>query len=400
MRQADVVIIGGGLAGSTAAAMLGRAGIDTVLVDPHEVYPPELRAEKIDGSQVEILRKTGLADAVLQHTGHATTLWIARNGRLVDKQPHGDQHGILYDHMVNALRAEIPDSVTRVVAKVVSISPSAAHQTLRLSTGEEFCARLIVLANGLNLTLRHMLGLERVVTDVCHSITIAFDMLPAGRAAFDFPALTYYPEHPSDRFAYLTLFPMQTVMRANFMVYRDLDDPWLTRLREAPEETLRAGMPGLAAITGPFAVGGPLKIRPADLYFTRGHLQPGVVLVGDAFATSCPAAGTGTGKVFTDVERLCNVHIPAWLATPGMGTEKIATFYTDPIKQAYDRFSIDKARSLRSTSIDPGLRWKARRFIRFAGRYALGAMRHAHAAAPSLPAATDHGNIGGLPKTS
>jgi hypothetical protein len=183
------------------------------------------------------------------------------------------------------------------------------------------------------------------------------------------------------------------------MVYRDLDDPWLTRMREAPEETLRAGMPGLAAITGPFAVGGPLKIRPADLYFTRGHLQPGVVLVGDAFATSCPAAGTGTGKVFTDVERLCNVHIPAWLATPGMGTEKIAAFYTDPIKQAYDRFSIDKARSLRSTSIDPGLRWKARRFIRFAGRYALGAMHHARAARP-LPAATDHGNIGGLPKTS
>ena len=60
--------------------------------------------------------------------------------------------------------------------------------------------------------------------------------------------------------------------------------------------------------------------------------QAGVVLVGDAFATSCPAAGTGTGKVFTDVERLCNVHIPRWLATPGMGADKIAAFYDDPVK--------------------------------------------------------------------
>jgi 2-polyprenyl-6-methoxyphenol hydroxylase-like FAD-dependent oxidoreductase len=399
MRQVDVAIIGGGLAGSTAAAMLGRAGIDTVLIDPHEVYPPDFRAEKLDGTQVEILRKTGLADAVLKHTGHASTLWIARNGRLVDKQPHGDQHGILYDHLVNALRAEIPAHVPHHVAKVASIAPSAAHQTLKLSTGEEFSARLIVLANGLNLTLRHMLGLERVVTDVCHSITIGFDMLPVGRGAFDFPALTYYPEHPSDRFAYLTLFPMQTVMRANFMVYRDLDDPWLTAFRAAPVESLRAAMPGLAPITGPFEVGGTLKIRPADLYFTRGHLQPGVVLVGDAFATSCPAAGTGTGKVFTDVERLCNVHIPAWLATPGMGTEKIAAFYTDPVKQAYDSFSIGKARSLRSTSIDPGLRWKMRRFVRFAGRYALGLTRRAHAAAPPL-STTVPGAIGGLHKTS
>jgi 2-polyprenyl-6-methoxyphenol hydroxylase-like FAD-dependent oxidoreductase len=399
MRHTDVAIIGGGLAGSTAAAMLGRAGIDTVLVDPHEVYPPDLRAEKLDGTQVAILGKTGLAETVLPHTGHAGTLWIARYGRLIDKKPNGDQYGIPYDGMVNTIRAAIPANVTRLVAKATAVSTSAAHQTLTLSTGEEIRARLVVLANGLNLTLRHALGLERIVTDTCHSITIGFDIRPTGRPAFDFPALTYYPEHPADGFSYLTLFPMQTVMRANFMVYRDLADPWLKRFREAPAETLIAGMPRLAPLLGAFEITGAVKIRPADLYVTRGYLQPGLAVVGDAFATSCPAAGTGTGKVFTDVERLCNVHIPAWLATPGMGTEKIAAFYTDPVKQAYDRFSIDKARSLRSMSIDPGLRWKTRRFVRFAGRYALGTLRRARAAARPLPAA-ERGNIGGLPKTS
>ena len=45
--------------------------------------------------------------------------------------------------------------------------------------------------------------------------------------------------------------------------------------------------------------------------------KAGVVLIGDAFATSCPAAGTGARKVLTDVERLCNVYVPKWLATPG-----------------------------------------------------------------------------------
>ena len=34
MRYTDIAIIGGGLAGSTAAAMLGRAGIASVLIDP------------------------------------------------------------------------------------------------------------------------------------------------------------------------------------------------------------------------------------------------------------------------------------------------------------------------------------------------------------------------------
>ena len=59
MRQTDIVIAGGGLAGSTAAAMLGRAGFRVVLVDPHAVYPPDFRAEKLDGTQVAMLRKTG-----------------------------------------------------------------------------------------------------------------------------------------------------------------------------------------------------------------------------------------------------------------------------------------------------------------------------------------------------
>jgi 2-polyprenyl-6-methoxyphenol hydroxylase-like FAD-dependent oxidoreductase len=63
MRYTDVAIVGGGLAGSTAAAMLGRAGVQALLIDPHTVYPPELRCEKLGGDQIDLLRKTGLADA-------------------------------------------------------------------------------------------------------------------------------------------------------------------------------------------------------------------------------------------------------------------------------------------------------------------------------------------------
>ena len=105
-------------------------------------------------------------------------------------------------------------------------------------------------------------------------------------------------------------------MRANLMVYRDMRDPWLRRMRSAPVEALLELMPGLGKLLGDFAVPGFVKIRPADLYVTKGFAKPGIVLVGDAFATSCPAAGTGTGKVFTDVERLCNVHIPALARQP------------------------------------------------------------------------------------
>src|SRR5262249_26830824 len=106
MRQTDILIAGGGLAGSTAAAMLGRAGHSVVLVDPHENYPPDFRAEKIDGTQARILARTGLADAVLRAATLDGESWVARYGRLVEKRP-GDQNGILYHTMVNTVRGEI-----------------------------------------------------------------------------------------------------------------------------------------------------------------------------------------------------------------------------------------------------------------------------------------------------
>ena len=86
MRQTDVAIVGGGLAGSTAAAMLSRAGIRAVLIDPHPTYPPDFRCEKLDASQIAVLRKTGLCEAVQRAATPDLQVWIARFGRLIDKR--------------------------------------------------------------------------------------------------------------------------------------------------------------------------------------------------------------------------------------------------------------------------------------------------------------------------
>jgi 2-polyprenyl-6-methoxyphenol hydroxylase-like FAD-dependent oxidoreductase len=166
-------------------------------------------------------------------------------------------------------------------------------------------------------------------------------------------------------------------MRANLFVYRDARDPWPRVFRQAPKETLLSLMPGLGRLLGDFDVTGLVQVRPVDLYATKGYRQPGVVLVGDAFATSCPAAGTGCNKVFTDVERLCNVHIPHWLASAGMGAEKIATYYDDPVKIACDTESFEKAVRLRSLSLDDGLTWRARRWLLFVAHLGIGALRQA-----------------------
>jgi 2-polyprenyl-6-methoxyphenol hydroxylase-like FAD-dependent oxidoreductase len=399
MRYTDIAIVGGGLAGSTAAAMLGRAGIPAILIDPHPVYRPDFRVEKLSGHlQLERFRKTGLAEATLRSATHDDVNWIARFGYLLDKKP-SQQFGIMYDALVNAIRAEIPRDIATIHAKATAIKTSVERQKLTLSNGEQISARLVVLANGLNVGLRHTLGIEREIVSACHSISLGFNMAPVGRPAFDFPALTYFSERSNDRTPYLTLFPVGNTMRANLFVYRDMDDPWLRQMRRAPEEALNASLPKLRKLTGNFRVTGDIKIRPADLYVSTGYHQPGIVLVGDAFATSCPVTGTGTDKVFTDVAQLCNVHIPTWLATDGMDEDKTAAFYDDPVKTECDAWSAAKAYSFRSVTIDNGLSWRAQRWARFIAGLGEGTLRRlrrrlsAGSSAPQHPARPTHGRL-------
>src|ERR1700716_3175703 len=160
MRYTDGPIGGGGLAGSTAAAMLGRAGIAAVLIDPHTIYPPELRCEKVGGEQLDLLSKTGLADATLRATTLDGEVWEARFGYVVARKP-SDQHGVMYDTLVNTLRAQIAPDVETIHAKPSARSSSQERQKVVLSNGEEISARLVVLANGLDGGLSHTLGLKR-----------------------------------------------------------------------------------------------------------------------------------------------------------------------------------------------------------------------------------------------
>ena len=123
---------------------------------------------------------------------------------------------------------------------------------------------------------------------------------------------------------------------------------------------------------------------------TQGVRKPGVVLIGDAFATSCPGGGTGAGKALVDAERLCNTHIPRWLATPGMSANKIAAFYNDPVKQASDTHSVTKAFWLKSMTIDLGISWAGRRWARFVARFVLGKLRDNRTPAASGSSQPNH----------
>jgi hypothetical protein len=88
--------------------------------------------------------------------------------------------------------------------------------------------------------------------------------------------------------------------------------------------------------------------------------------VGDAFRASCPSTGTGVTRLLTDVSQLCELHIPEWLATPGMAAEKIARYYADPVKQACDANAARMAESQRDTGLALSFMAKVKRHARLA----------------------------------
>ena len=128
-----------------------------------------------------------------------------------------------------------------------------------------------------------------------------------------------------------------------------------------------------------------MKIRPVDLLATDNAVQPGVALVGDAFSTACPVSGTGAVKALLDVERLCNVHVPGWLATGGMGADKIAQYYDDPHKRRSDTQSLRTSLFAKRAALGRGWRWSALRWGTLAG--SLGRHFFAHRAFARLPRA-------------
>ena len=383
MQHVDVAVIGAGSAGSLSAAMLGRAGYRTCLIDAAPKFGTEFRCEKLEASHIGALRRAGFLDNVVPSGERYDTIWIARQGHLVERRPR-TEYGIDYATLVNTMRDMVPNSVERRTGKVVGISPGAARSTVHFFDGTELTARLVIVATGLNASLFSGLGMERKVISANHSISAGFDIAPVGRDRFPFDALTYFGEHPDHKVSYLTLFPMNGRCRANLFVYRDKTDPWLSSLRHDPVAAIHEVLPRLRLLTGDFEVLDTPRLRPVDLVDTVGVQAPGIVLIGDAYATACPVSGTGAAKALVDAERLCSVYAPRWLERDQIVESDIETFYRDPEKVSSDRHSRDLSLFAKRLALEPGLGWTTYRWLRFAGsmgRNALSNLRAAPAAA-------------------
>jgi 2-polyprenyl-6-methoxyphenol hydroxylase-like FAD-dependent oxidoreductase len=359
------LIVGAGLGGATAAAVLSRAGFDVVVVDRHAAYPADFRAEQLVGSQIDALRRLGLLDGIVGQTTPMPNATSACYGKVID-QTHSLHYGLHYADMVNAARS-LAVRARFITGRVAQVATGAASQTVVLADGTVLGARLVVLATGpSDGGLLAPLGISRTMLSENHSLTFGFDLQTASRRI-----LVYYGERAGDRMDYLTIFPIGSAMRANLFCYLDPSDPWAKLFKRDPKQALLGVMPSLGQTIGPFEVVSKVQVRPNSIQRAEAWHRAGVVLIGDAYQSSCPAVGSGIGRILADVEALSRL-MPSWLTTPGMGVDKLAQFYQDPAKRRFDDQALRDAKFRRALCSEASWRWKAYRTQYYYRRRTLG----------------------------
>jgi 2-polyprenyl-6-methoxyphenol hydroxylase-like FAD-dependent oxidoreductase len=357
--DAEIVIVGAGLAGSAAAAMLGKQGWRVVVVDPRPNCPPVFKAEKIEADQANALQKLGLLEAVLPRAGEIRTVRSYYDGRLFALSAK-KQYGIYYHELVDTIRAGWPDNVSFKPDRSVAIHPGADSPHVELAGGERLHCRLIVLAAGLNGELLPSLGLKRMWVQKHQSLAAAFHLVRADGRRFPFDAVTFYPKSKRNGLDYLSIFATKRGMRANLFLFPPKGEAWLRKFLQNPNQTLNSAMPTLRRVIGDYQVAGKIASGRIDLYRTQHTSVPGVVLIGDAAQNVCPSTGMGLTKIVTDLDLLAE-YAPAWFKTPGMGTEKVAQFAEDPRKLAIDNKALRDASYRRQAVTNYSLRWSIHR---------------------------------------
>lgn len=357
--EVEVAIVGAGLAGTVLAITLAKAGRKVALIDPHRVHHDEFRAEKTRDEQMGLFEKLGLGQVFRSLSTPMTDLHVFRFGQLFERK-QTFEYAFSYAPLVNGMRAALPPEVPLTVGKVAEVSTGPDRQRLVLTDGSVIDARLLVVATGYSEAVRRAIGVERIEESKAHSLSMGFDLAITPQE-FGLQSLTFYARRVADRIAFLTIFRIGERLRANMFVYRTVADAWVRAFRENPQNMLMDLMPEIAQRCGNFAVASEVEVRQVSLTTTRGHRRDGVVFIGDAFATTCPAQGDGINRVLTDVDCLSSTHIPAWLETPGMAADKICAFYDDPIKVAADTRALRASIYAKRITTDNGLEWRLRR---------------------------------------
>ena len=326
-RSVDVVVVGGGIAGSALATVLARRGLDVVVLERQTAYRDKVRGEVLSCWGVAEALRLDLEKPLLDAGGHYVNRMVPYDE--VTAPEHAAAGAVPLDRLLpdvpGALDVGHPPACEALLqaaaaagAQVVrgvgeldvqpGATPSVRYRTpLNDPNGADeqtLRCRLVVGADGRTSTVRRAIGVE-----LQHSVprTLGGGMLvdgldawPADRCALGTEGDLHYLMFPRAG-GRVRLYLLHDVAQRGRFAGPDRAAAFLSAYRRF------TCIPGADEMFAAARPAGPCAFYPMNDTWTDRPYAPGVVLVGDAAGWNDPIIGQGLSIALRDVRLVTDV---------------------------------------------------------------------------------------------
>jgi 2-octaprenyl-6-methoxyphenol hydroxylase len=335
--NADVIIIGGGLIGSTLALALARHEVTSIVIDTQDLDTTVLpafdgRASAIASASARMLTALGIGD-VLKTDGCAIRSIRVTDGTApqflhFEAGDGDDPLGIMLENrllrvaLLAAVRAA-PEVTLVAPASIASLVRDEHAATVTLTDGRVFTAALAIAADGRKSKTREGAGIRMagwsypnaaLVSMVAHSI-------PHGSVACEL----FYPSGP------MALLPMtdHSDGRPRSAIVWTVDSANAAGARKLGPKALAAEIAARVDGTlGDIEVIAPQAVWPLGYHHSASYTAERLVLIGDAAHGVHPIAGQGLNMGFRDVAALAQVLVEAVRTGQDIGAPDVLGRYS------------------------------------------------------------------------
>jgi len=333
MNRFDIIIIGGGIVGATAACALGRAGMQVAVVEAREPLPvkqqkPDPRVFAITRASERIFRSLGVWQAIAAQGVFAFTdmeVWDAGGKGVMhfDCAELGEPclgHIIEPRFIENALLEQLgaDTNITRMCpARFDTVEVQDEGVTVTLEDCRKLTASLVIAADGARSPLRTALGIHTRLHDYHQSSVVA--RVKTSAPHDDTAWQRFLPGGP------LAFLPMQDGWSS---IVWTLPTAEAERVMQLDQAAFHAELAeAFASRLGDITDSGERESWPLRRLHAEHYVIARAALMGDAAHAIHPLAGQGVNLGLLDAAALTEVIIAARQAGRDPGALRVLRRY-------------------------------------------------------------------------